>query len=446
MNWTPRTRVRLLAVAGLALIAIGLLVAASTRKPTATGSALAVNLSDAEVRRIVTHSPLPDAPPDPTNAWADDDRAAHFGQFLFFDTRLSANGAVSCATCHDPREGFADNVQFAQGIGTMDRHTQSLFNVAHNRWFFWDGRADTLWAQALEPIENPVEMGLSRVELVRVLSRESDLRRAYETIFGPLPDLSDPLRFPPAARPNAEEDGRDLDQAWQSMAAADREAINRVFVNIGKAIAAYERRIISRDSAFDRFVAGLRSGDESQLTAMTPSQQRGLKLFVGKANCRLCHAGPNFTDGEFHNNGVPPARGGQPRDAGRYDGAKLVASNEFNAAGRYSDAPNGAAAAKATSIVRSSEQWGQFKTPSLRGIALSPPYMHQGQFETLEEVVRYYSTLEQAVLPSHHQEQLLQPLGLTEREIDDLVAFLRALSGAPLDRALLHAPDAPLPK
>jgi cytochrome c peroxidase len=336
-------------------------------------------------------------------------------------------------------------VQFAEAIGTMDRHTQSLFNVAYNRWFFWDGRADTLWSQALEPIENPVEMGLARVDLVRVLAHEADLRLAYESIFGSLPDLSDESRFPRGARPTPVQPDSASNQVWKAMTASDRDVVNRVLVNVGKAIAAYERRIVSRASAFDRFADGLRTGDREKLGALTPSQQRGLKLFIGKANCRLCHAGPNFTDGEFHSNGVPPVRGGRLRDAGRYEGAKRLMANPFNAAGPYSNDPDGAAAAKATSIVRSPEQWGQFKTPSLRSVALSPPYMHQGQFDTLEDVVRYYSTLDGAMLPSHHQEQLLQPLGLSETEIADLVSFLHALNGVPLNTELIDQPDAAVP-
>ena len=162
-------------------------------------------LSDRARRKILAHAPLPAAPAAPTNAVADDPAAARFGQRLFFDTRLSADGSVSCATCHDPEQSFADGLQLGEGLEQVTRHTPALWHVAHNRWFFWDGRADTLWSQALKPLETPKEHGITRLHCAHLVHDDPDLRRAYEGVFGPMPDLSDRARFPAAARPVPDE-------------------------------------------------------------------------------------------------------------------------------------------------------------------------------------------------------------------------------------------------
>ncbi|MEE8141932.1 MAG: cytochrome c peroxidase [Planctomycetota bacterium] len=408
------------------------------------GSNAAVKLSERERQRIFQHSPLKAIPADPTNRFADNSAAAQLGQYLFFDTQLSGNGEVACATCHVPELGFSDGRHLAKAIGELERHTPSLWNVAYNRWFFWDGRADSLWSQAVEPLENPREMGGNRMQMARRVWSDPALRKAYEQIFAPLPNLGDEKRFPPQARPVPEQPQHPEQLAWQAMSEEDRRAVNRILVNLTKAISAYERKFLSRNAPFDRFVKGLRSGDREQLAALSPSALRGLKLFMGRANCRLCHHGPNFTDGEFHNTRVPPLDGKLPSDSGRYQGLEQVRRNPFNAASEYSDAPGGVAAAKVRSLVQGPQNWGLFKTPSLRNVALSPPYMHQGQFATLHHVVRYYSTLEEATGLSHHQETTLLPLNLTCEEMDDLVAFLESLSDASLDVALLKAPGTPL--
>ena len=132
-------------------------------------------------------SPL-DAPPlDPTNRVSGDPRAARLGQFLFFDTRLSANGSVACVTCHDPDRGWADGETLARGVHALERHSMSLWNAAYHRWYFWDGRADSLWAQALEPLEHPNEHGTTRLACAHLVHDDDELRAAYEEVFGPLP-------------------------------------------------------------------------------------------------------------------------------------------------------------------------------------------------------------------------------------------------------------------
>ena len=387
-------------------------------------------------------SPLPPPPPDPTNRVADDDDAAALGQFLFFDERLSANGQVSCATCHVPTHGFGDPRRLPMGLMRGERHAQSLWNVAYADWFFWDGRADSLWSQALKPLERDIEMGSSRLAVAHVLHDDPALREAYEAVFGPMPDLDDLGRFPAAGAPSV---NQRLDAPWRSMAHEDQRAIDRVFANVGKALAAYQRRLVSRRSDFDVFVEGLREGDPAKQAALDDEALRGFGLFVGKANCRLCHAGPNFSDGHFHNNRVPPLGGGLARDPGRFGAAAALRRDPFNAAGPHSDDPELGGAVRLGALHAESHDWGLFKTPTLRNVALSPPYMHQGQLDSLEDVVRYYSTLGGALPTSAGDESVLLPLGLSDTEVHDLVAFLRALTDADVDPTLLEPPASPMP-
>ncbi len=394
--------------------------------------------SERDLRRIATLAPLPDAPRNPTNAYADDPRAAELGRRLFFDPRFSSDGKVSCATCHDPALGFADGKQVAHTLGRSERHTPSLWNVAHQRWLFWDGRADTLWAQAVQPLENELEMGGDRVALVQALRADVTLRSSYEELFGALPDVSG---WPARAKPMPERGDDPRHVAWVSMSAETRTVVNRVVSNFGKALEAYQRKLTRDNSPFDRFAAALARGDTDAAGAvLSPQAQRGLALFLGKGNCRSCHGGPNFSDGEFHNIGVPPLGGGKPTDPARFAGAAAVLADEFNARSEFSDAREGEAALKLETLEPSPQSFGEYRTPTLRNVALSPPYMHQGQFATLRDVLRFYSTLEGATQVGHHQEQTLQPLELTEIEIDELVAFLESLTGEPPDARWLTAP------
>jgi cytochrome c peroxidase len=397
-------------------------------------------LTPGTVEAALSMSPLPAPPADPTNAWAEDPDAARFGQRLFFDSRLSANGEVSCATCHDPALGFADGLKVGQGLGVLGRHTPSLWNTAYNRWFFWDGRADTQWAQATKPLEHPKEQGMSRLELAHLLHDDPALRGEYEALFGPLPPLDDEARFPPAGRPLlASDDDPALLAAWDGMALDDRDAVDGVLANAVKAIAAYERRLIRGDAPFDRYVEGLRTGDESARSELPASAVRGMELFLGRARCVECHSGPNFTDNEFHNIGLERRSWLPDDDGGRAAGIPLLLGDGFNGQGAHSDAPDSAANTKLDHVVLTGDSLGSFKTPSLRNVALSPPYMHGGHFDTLEDVVRFYSELDETVELGHREETLVE-LDLTEAEIADLVAFLESLTGAEPDPTLLAPP------
>lgn len=414
----------LLKAGALSLTALSCSPGKSNPATTRSSTEPVAEFTPQEIRRIRSHSPLPPVQ-DPTNRFLNNESAARLGRDLFFDARLSANGRISCATCHDPAHGFADGKPFAEGLQTGRRHTPSLWNAAYNRWFFWDGRADSLWAQALHPIESPAEMGSSRLALAHLVGGEVKYRGLYENAFAQLPPLSDSARFPAQAKPASAADPDADVVSWTSMSAEDQAAANQVFVNIGKALAAYESKIVSRRSPFDLFVEGLTNGDAKKMAALSPDARRGLKLFVGKANCRSCHMGSNFTDGEFHDTRVPPREGGPPFDPGRFKGTDEVMTDPFNARGAFSDQRTGSVV---EFLVNNPENWGRFKTPTLRNVARTAPYMHQGQFATLTDVVRYYSTLEQAMPAGHHAETILQPLLLSDNEIRYLVAFLESLT------------------
>lgn len=395
-----------------------------------------VTFTDAELRRLLSASPIPEIPADTTNAVADDPLAAELGQALFFDARLSANGEVACASCHAPEHGFSDDKALSEGIGTTGRHAPSALNAAFYRWQFWDGRADSQWSQALGPLESAVEHGATRVGLAHILYDDPDYNAAYTQLFGPLPDLSDAARFPAEARPVPEDPTHAHNLAWEAMDPADQEAVSRAFANLGKMIAAYERQLVSGPAPFDTFAAEMRDGAEPTLDE---SAQRGAKLFFGEAQCHLCHSGPLFTDFEFHNIGLGLREGLSETDEGRYAGISSLWANPFNAVGAYSDDPSGEAAERLNRIVQTDEQLGQFKTPSLRDVASFPPYMHGGHFMNLEEVVHHYNQLEEVPTVGHREEFLL-PLELEMDEVMDIVAFLESLSGEPLEARLLSAP------
>ena len=381
-------------------------------------------------RKLKRMSPRAELAQDPTNRVADNLEAALLGKALFFDTRLSPDGRFSCATCHHPERAFTDGVALPEARGLIPRNSPTLLNVGRRRWLFWDGRSDSLWSQFRHPLENPLEMDGDRLALAHLITADVELRQRYETIFGALPDMSDEARFPAHARP-----GQDFDDervlAWGEMNEADKATINHLLANTGKAVAAYQRKLETGDSAFDRYVRALLSGDKSGGGHLKQAAQRGVELFLGKGKCTLCHMGPELSDEEFHHLAVPPLNEELAADIGRYRGAKLVKSDLFNASSVYSDQRTGEAADFVTLLKADADQFGELRTPSLRNVAETAPYMHQGQFASLEEVVRFYSTLEGAQRSGHHQELTLTPANFTEAEERDLVEFLASLS-APL--------------
>lgn len=304
------------------------------------------------------------------------------GRQLYFDPRLSSDGTISCASCHDPAQGYAAQTQF--GVGVRDQEGGRNSPVAYNRIIskaqFWDGRADSLEAQAVGPIANPIEMGNTHEQCIAFLADNSIYQAQFEKVFS---------------------DGVTID-------------------NVGKAIAAFERTLVTGPAPYDFqndiatfekvFADDLEYLDEEpelkekydalKATAaahpMSESAKRGMTLFAGKAACTACHAGANFADEQYHNLGV--AMEGDKPDLGRYEVTKVEKDK------------------------------GAFKTPTLRNIALSAPYMHDGSQKTLKEVVEWYNK------GGHKNPWLsdkMKPLNLTDQEQADVVAFMKeGLSGA----------------
>ncbi|MGV3522587.1 MAG: cytochrome-c peroxidase [Candidatus Sericytochromatia bacterium] len=400
-----------------------------------------------EQQLIFSLSPLPSPPVNPSNRYADDPAAAHLGQYLFYDTRLSANGKLNCASCHNPALGWSDARPVAVGLATGPRNSPALWNVAHQRWLFWDGRADSLWAQAIQPLESAHEMGSSRVALYRRFQQDPQLRKGYETVFGPLPVTSGPL--PAEARPVPDQPQHPLHQAWLKLKPADQHAINRFAAQLGKSFEAFERQLLSQEAPFDRFAKGLRSGDARLQTALSADAQKGLRLFIGRGQCILCHTGPALSDGEFHNVGLSAlaaATPKQPPDQGRYGGIQKVRQDSLNGLGAFSDLrdPEDPWGDKLRYVELQESNRGEFRTPSLREVARTGPYFHDGRFGTLEQVVAYYSAPQEPAVG--RREDTIQALAFEAEEITQLVAFLKALDSGPPAERLTRQPAEPVLK
>ena len=362
---------------------------------------------------------LPTLPADPSNQYADNLDAAAFGQKLFFDTRFSSNSKVACATCHLPDKQFQDGTPLANGVGTTNRRTMTILGTAYSPWLFWDGRKDSQWAQALGPMESAVEHGGNRTLYAHLIAEF--YAEEYTALFGPLPDLSSlPRSAGPVGDPEAAAN-------WEAMSPEEKEAVTRIYVNMGKSIAAYERHLNPGVSRFDQYVEAILNNDSAAGDILTRDEIAGLKLFIGEANCTNCHNGPLFTNNDFHNTGVPTAKD-LPEDVGRSLGAQQVLADEFNCLSVYSDAQPDECAELNFLVIDEHQQERQYKPPSLRNVAERGPFMHAGQLVTLAEVLNHYNTAPQA--PSGHSE--LEPLNLTEKQIAQIIAFLKTLDG-PID-------------
>lgn len=269
------------------------------------------------------------------------------GRRLFFDRRLSRNQSMSCSSCHRPGHGFADHASRSPGVRKLParRHTPTLLNRAYGGPQFWDGRASSLESQVLQPIADSLEMDLPLAEAVRRLARSRSYGRAFDRVFGAAPSAG----------------------------------------NLARALATYVRTLRSGNSPVDRF----REGERSTLSAPA---QRGMRLFLGRANCFACHSGANFTDERFHNTGVGLGSG----DPGRF------------------------------AVTGDSADLGAFKTPTLRDVARTAPYMHDGSLSTLLQVIEFYDRGGRAAAGLDPE---IKPLGLSRSEKLDVVRFLEALTG-----------------
>lgn len=390
-----------------------------------TGALSAHSWTEAERGLIASLSidRLPPLPPDPSNAISDNPAAVALGQALFFDSGLSPDGSVSCATCHQPESYFTDGKRLANVRGSdTPRHTPTIVGIAYSDWFYWDGRKDSQWAQALAPQEAAIEHDGTRTAHARYVLE--NYRSQYEAVFGPAPDLSDRARFPPDAAP-VEEESRLA--AWEGMTEADRGAINRVFANIGKSIAAYSRRILPGRSRFDDYAAAALVNDRKRMAELFSAEEaEGLRLFIGEGQCTDCHNGPLFTNGTFHNIGLPLPEGSR-FDQGRSLGTLQVVEDAFNCLGEFSDAKEEACVELRFIKLEGEELIGAFKVPGLRNVAETAPYMHNGIFPDLEAVMRHYNHAPPA-FPGHSD---LVPLAFTEGQSEAVIAFLLTLSAPP---------------
>lgn len=295
-------------------------------------------------------------PASPTNAVADDPSAASLGRLLFFDKGFSSEGTVGCVSCHDPSRGFSDAKAKSVGVrGQLgDRHSMPVTDAVMHPYLLWDGKADSAWSQPLKALENPKEMDFSRAEVAHRMS--AVYKAEYETVFGPLPDLSE---VPARAKPG--------DPSWTSLSETQRDAVQRVFANFGKAVEAYERKVLCVDTRFDRWQRG-----QAQLTN---AELAGAATFQ-RERCTGCHSGPSFSDGEFHNIGIPST------DRGRAVAAPLLATDPFNGAGAYSD-NQAAGRLKLASVAAETAQEGAFRTASLRGVGQRTFFGHASHQQTL---------------------------------------------------------------
>jgi cytochrome c peroxidase len=318
---------------------------------------------------VLAETTLPGAPPaDPTNAVADAPAAAELGEALFHDAALSPAN-LSCASCHDARRHLSDGLPVADGAASGDRRTPAIALAAHARWQFWDGRAETLWAQALGPFESPTELASSRVFVARRVAERH--RDAYARAF-PGERLPDTARWPVAGKPG--------DPAYEAMTAGEKEDATAVFVRGGKAIAAYERTFRVGPSALDAYLGGERS-------ALAPLEKYGLVLFA-RTGCQQCHWGPRLTDDAFHDTGSATGRRDHLPDRGRADGLSLLRTSEFRASGRWSDDPS---AARPERLEAGPESLaGKMKTPPLRGVADLDHFGHGGTLSSLAAVTEAY--------------------------------------------------------
>jgi cytochrome c peroxidase len=362
---------------------------------------------------------LPPATPDLSNAVERSEGAAALGKRLFNDPRFSGNRAVACASCHAADRQFQDGRPLGQGVGSGQRRTMPVVGAGRGPWLFWDGRKDSLWSQALGPLEDAAEHGGNRLRYVRLL--QAHYRADYETLFGPLPPL-------PAQPQDAGPLGTPAERAaWATLAPRTRDGVNRAFANLGKLIAAYENTLAFGESPFDRYAQSLVGGAAASLS---PQQVNGLRLFIGRGQCVSCHNGPLLSDQQFHNTGVPPRDPARP-DRGRALAPDAVQRDEFNCLGPYSDAPPGAC--QELRFMNTGDDpalEAAFKTPSLRNVALRPPYMHAGQFDHLDAVIAHYV---KAPVAAAGRSELRAagrlPIRLNASEAADIVAFLATLSG-----------------
>lgn len=435
-----------------------------------TAAAIEGGLSAADWQVLHTLSPLPDLPADPTNRYADSPAAALLGQKLFFEPRLSGpiqtgtpeegqlgaigeSGKIACRNCHMPESQWLFDIRSNNGgpipnataLGSlwMTRNVSSVVDTVFyvNRsgahWRENDGFSDSEWFDAQSEPEGPPVQNGSRLQLAHVLFEhyQADYNAAFPE--WPLdPGLADYTRFPATGSPYTDAAN------WNALSAGDQEIVNRILVNYGKSIEAYLRHLVSRNAPFDRFVAG-------DASAIGADAKRGLKLFLGKAECIHCHNTPLLSDDDFHVIGLAidatTSPHADPNEIGRAFNQSLicdpsVAGGDFNVTGHFSDDPtttrDGAFCSQTIPV-------GLWRTKGLRHVAETGPYFRDGQVATLAEVIEFYDRGGDPTGTFLGGPKEIHPLHLNANEKHDLEAFLRTLTGEPVPAqylADLHAP------
>ena len=379
---TPGRAARCAVVAGI--VAIAAVAQPATVSP----------LSDADVARILTHGPWPPRwLPDPSNRVSGNADAIALGDALFRDPRLSRTGSIACTTCHQPARAFTDGLPRAVGLATVDRNTISVANARLQHWFGWDGAGDSLWGQSLRPILASDEMGSDFSRFAALVRSDHTLRRRYRQSFGVEPSTDDEM----------------------------------VSVDAAKALAAYQETLVTARTPFDDFRDALARNDRVAAARYPEAAGRGLAIFIGKGRCNVCHIGPNFTNGEFHDVGIAFFTGPGRVDPGRYDGIRRAKASRYNLLGPFNDDATASTATGTRFVAHEHRNFGEFRVPSLRNVARTAPYMHNGSLASLRDVVKHYSEIDEDRLHADG-ERILRPLHLSESEIDDVVAFLESLS------------------
>lgn len=355
-----------------------------------------------EIRAIGQHGPWP--PPtarDPSNRVSGTPAGIALGEHLFDEPRLSGDGRMSCASCHQAGREWSDGLARARGTVELDRRTPSLWNIGYLHWFGWDGAGDSLWAQTIRPLLDPREMNGGPTRVAELLRGDAALACGYERAFGSQPGTDD----------------------------------QRLLVDAAKALAAFQATLVSPRTPFDEFRDALVDGDGDRASRYPLAAQRGLRLFIGDANCNLCHLGPRFTSGEFGDIGIPFfVRQGEV-DPGRLGGLQRLSVSPFNLLGKYNDDATGSSTRRLRHVKRQHSNFGEFRVPGLRQVGRAGPYMHNGSLATLEDVVRHYSEVSPDRLHSDGT-PLVRPLGLAQQQSADLVAFLRSLDAEPPSRSV----------
>jgi cytochrome c peroxidase len=429
---------------------------------------------DRELSLLSSLADLGPPPPDPSNKYLGNKAAIALGKRLYFDTGFSGKASlkdplgrtvpyarpekdgrteISCATCHDLAQGGSDHSSspnhISIGTGWSAVNALPTLNAAYYPLQFWNGRSDSLWGMIIPVVEGGPPMNGDRISIARRMY--SEYGAEYAELFPgyPNPIAAAPADFPAKGKPSDGPCMPDEPPVYECLDDEVKMAITRVAVNYAKAIAAYEYELVTKSSPFDRY---MKDGDPISASAI-----RGARLFVGKAACVDCHRGPMFTDFQFHNTGVAQAGQGIPTEAdcvvekcdcrdpkssscipwGRFDGASRLEKDKFRRDSSWSDDKD-VESRRAYYPAPDDSMKGAWRTPTLRDVALTAPYMHDGIYSTLEEVIEHYNRggSPLAVAPEN-KDVRMQPLHLEPDEIADLVAFLVTLTSDPLPKELL---------